>query len=112
MKSYAALLKEKAGAKYFCHTAFDTTGNSFFLIEDVTWTPSRAELICNGMLYHHTLRECIEHLRGTHSEIRYRGKNVNPLQPDIFLSMNRYTGEVYREYHEDWSVLDGLGKAV
>ena len=66
------------------------------------------------MIYNNTLiinelfdsiRDAIKSLNGYRQPVIYNGENINVWQPDVFVSINRYTGEIYQEYHFDDSIL-------
>lgn len=100
MKNYAI----ENGKKYFMFYE-----NGTMQIVDIKETgikfESRGEWLCNGNLCHDSLKSCIDSLHGYRKPILYHGENINVWQPDIFLSYNRYTGEFWREFHFDDSIL-------
>lgn len=83
--------------KYKCYTSFTNDGDVFYQIDDVKSPITWPEFLCNGKLYHDTLKDCIFH---TMKPIMYHGVNINTLQPDIFLKMDGF-GNFYRDYHFD-----------
>lgn len=97
MENYAI----KNGKKYFCHTSPDY--NSFIIEEITNKNISYADFICNRMLYHATIKDCLMHLSGTLSPIYFNGQDINPVRSceDIFLHYNPNTGEAYRPI--DWT---------
>ena len=52
-----------------------------------------------------SLVECVESLHGYSSPVIYKGENINILQPDLFVTYNTATGETWRGYHFDDSIL-------
>ena len=52
-----------------------------------------------------SLAECLESLRSYSSSVIYHGENINSLQPDLFVTYNTATGETWRGYHFDDSIL-------
>ena len=89
--------KYKANWKYKCYTAFTENGEVYYQVDDVSSPISWPEYLCNGSLYHDTLRDCIFR---TTKRIMYHGVNINTLQPDIFVKVDR-CGRCYRDYHFD-----------
>ena len=89
----------KATWKYKCYTVFTKKGEVYFQVEDVTKPITWAEYLCNGKLYHDTLRDCIG-TRYSQTPVMYRGENINVWQPDIFIRVDG-CGRYYREYHFD-----------
>ena len=83
--------------RYKCYTSFTTDGDVFYQIDDIKKPIDWAEYLCNGKLYHDTLKDCIF---STMKPIIYHGININTLQPDIFLKMDG-CGNFYRDYHFD-----------
>jgi hypothetical protein len=105
MKNYAI----EYGRKFFLYYE---PAEDVYKIEDIADTGRKFEIygewMCNGKLTHATLKDCIESLNGSRKPVIYHGENINVWVPDIFLSVNRYTGEVWREYHFDDAILRRL----
>ena len=95
------------GKKFFM--SYD---NGVMSIIDIAQTgkqfESRAEWLVNGDLCHDSLRACIDSLHGYMKPIIYRGENINVWERDIFLHVNKYTGEVFEDYHFNDSILNKL----
>lgn len=96
--------------KYKCYTAFREDGSVYFQVEDVKNPISWEEYLCNGNLYHDTLRECVGN-RYSQTPVMYHGVNINVWQPDIFLKADR-NGSIYRDYYFDDTNLRKFEKAV
>lgn len=50
---------------------------------------------------YNSIREAIEDLHGYRKPVIYHGENINIWQPDLFISVNTHTGEMWRDYHFD-----------
>ena len=92
------------GCKYFMSFE-EGTMKIIDIVETGLRFESRGEWMCNGSLCHKSLRDCLESIRNYQKPVMYKGENINVWQPDIFLSYNRYTGEIWRDYHFDDSIL-------